>query len=82
MDLRLVWFALRHTQRPIWLWPAVLALGWFAFEPLNFTFPFLGVVDDAIVLPLLLHALVKFLPNDIRSDFSHIPGIRRGRRSA
>ena len=77
MDLRLLWFALRHGQRPIWLWPAVLILGWFALEPFNFAFPILGVMDDVILLPLLLHVLVKFLPNDIHSAFS----VTRGRRS-
>jgi uncharacterized membrane protein YkvA (DUF1232 family) len=82
MDLRLLWFALRHARRPIWLWPAVLILGGFAFEPLNFAFPLLGVVDDVILLPLVLHALVKFLPSDIRADFSRIAGVSRGRRSA
>jgi uncharacterized membrane protein YkvA (DUF1232 family) len=82
MDLRLLWFALRHAQRPIWLWPAVLVLGWFAFEPLNFALPLLGVVDDVIVLPLLLHALVKCLPNNVRSDFSGLSRVSRGRRSA
>jgi uncharacterized membrane protein YkvA (DUF1232 family) len=82
MDLRLLWFALRHAQRPIWLWPAVLVLGWVAIEPLNFAFPLLGVVDDLILLPLVLHTLVKFLPSDIRADFLHLTGIGRGRRSA
>jgi uncharacterized membrane protein YkvA (DUF1232 family) len=58
-DLRLVWQALRHPNRPIWLLPAALALGFFAFEPFNFAIPVLGVVDDLILLPLLLHALAK-----------------------
>jgi uncharacterized membrane protein YkvA (DUF1232 family) len=31
--------------------------------------PFVGVVDDFIVLPLLLHVLVSFLPLDIRTGF-------------
>ncbi len=56
-DLSLVWRALRHPDRPIWLLPAVLALGFFALEPFNFAIPVLGVVDDLFLLPLLLHGL-------------------------
>jgi uncharacterized membrane protein YkvA (DUF1232 family) len=58
-DLRLLWQALRHPNRPTWLLPATLALGFFAFEPFNFAIPVLGVIDDVFLLPLLLHALAK-----------------------
>ena len=56
-DLRLLWRALRHPNRPTWLLPATLALGFFALEPFNFAIPVLGVVDDLLLLPLLLHGL-------------------------
>jgi uncharacterized membrane protein YkvA (DUF1232 family) len=68
-DLRLLWFALRHPHRPVWLLPAALVLGFYALEPFNFVMPVIGVVDDLIVLPLLLHVLVSFLPLDIRAGF-------------
>jgi uncharacterized membrane protein YkvA (DUF1232 family) len=68
-DLRLLWFALRHPHRPVWLLPAALVLGFYALEPFNFVMPVVGVVDDFIVLPLLLHVLVSFLPLDIRAGF-------------
>jgi uncharacterized membrane protein YkvA (DUF1232 family) len=58
-DLAVLWAALRHPNRPHWLWPASLALGFFALEPFNFAIPLLGVVDDLVLLPLLLHALAK-----------------------
>jgi uncharacterized membrane protein YkvA (DUF1232 family) len=58
-DLRLVWMALRHPNRPAWLLPATLALGFFALEPFNFALPVLGVIDDLFLLPLLLHGLAK-----------------------
>jgi uncharacterized membrane protein YkvA (DUF1232 family) len=58
-DLRLLWLALRHPNRPTWLLPAALALGFFALEPFNFAIPVLGVVDDLFLLPLLLHGLAK-----------------------
>lgn len=58
-DLRLLWVALRHPNRPSWLLPATLALGFFTLEPFNFAIPILGVVDDLFLLPLLLHGLAK-----------------------
>ena len=56
-DLKLLWLALRHPNRPTWLLPATFALAFFAFEPFNFAIPVLGVVDDLLLLPLLLHGL-------------------------
>jgi uncharacterized membrane protein YkvA (DUF1232 family) len=58
-DLRLLWIALRHPNRPRWLLPATIALAFFALEPFNFALPFLGIVDDVFLLPLLLRLLVK-----------------------
>jgi len=52
--------ALRHPNRPRWLIPAMIALAFFALEPFNFAIPFLGIVDDVFVLPLLLSVLAKF----------------------
>jgi uncharacterized membrane protein YkvA (DUF1232 family) len=72
-DLRLLWFALRHQHRPAWLWPATLFLAVYALEPFNFAIPFLGVIDDFVILPLLLHALLKLLPLDIRLSFNQRP---------
>ena len=73
-DLRVLWFALRHRQRPVWLWPAAIIIALYAFEPLNFAVPALGVVDDLVLVPLVLHLLVKFLPLNIRLE----SGMRRG----
>ena len=67
-DLRVLWFALWHRHRPIWLWPAAIVLALYAFEPLNFALPALGVVDDLVLVPLILHLLVKFLPMNIRLE--------------
>jgi len=68
-DLRLLWFALRHRSRPLWLGPAAALLALYAVEPANFALPPLGLVDDFVLLPLLLHALLSFLPADIRAGF-------------
>lgn len=65
-DLRLAWFALRHPARPAWLLPALGLLGLYAISPLSYAVPLLGVVDDLVVVPLALHALLKLLPEPIR----------------
>jgi uncharacterized membrane protein YkvA (DUF1232 family) len=68
-DLRLLWFALRNPGRPAWLLPALAILGLYSLQPLNFALPVLGVVDDFILLPLLLHLMATLLPRDIRAGF-------------
>jgi uncharacterized membrane protein YkvA (DUF1232 family) len=69
-DIRMLWLALRHPNRPTWLLPATLALGCFAFEPFNFAIPLLGVVDDLFLLPLLLHGLAKIAEHTMRLPIS------------
>jgi uncharacterized membrane protein YkvA (DUF1232 family) len=69
-DLRLLWFALRHPSRPVWVVPAAAVLCCYATEPLNFALPLLGAVDDLVLLPLALHLLVASLPAEIRTDYA------------
>ncbi len=68
-DVRLLLFAMTHPDRPVWLWPAVLVLGFYALEPFNVAIPLLGIVDDLVVFPLVLHLLLMLLPETIRSGF-------------
>jgi uncharacterized membrane protein YkvA (DUF1232 family) len=76
-DLRLLWYALRHPRRPIWVLPAAILLVFYALEPFNFVVPAVGVVDDFVVLPLILHLLVQFLPLEIRAGYGLRPARRR-----
>ena len=73
-DLRLLWLALRHPNRPVWLLPATGLLAVFALEPANFAIPLLGAIDDLVLLPILLHALVGFLPRAVRATSGPTPG--------
>lgn len=61
-DLRMLWFALRHPSRPGWLLPVTILLGLYALSPFNFAIPMLGALDDFVVIPLVLHWIVKLLP--------------------
>jgi len=69
-DLRLLWFALRHPNRPLWLLPAAILIAFYAIEPFNFAVPLLGVVDDLVLLPLVLHGLLRLLPKEILDGFA------------
>lgn len=68
-DLRLLWFALRQPKRPAWLLPIAMLLALFALDPANFAIPVVGVVDDLVLLPMLLHLLLRYLPAEIRAGF-------------
>ena len=68
-DLRLIWYALRHPERPFWLLPVAALLAVYALDPANLALPVLGIVDDFLLLPFLLHLVVGFLPAGIRYDF-------------
>ena len=68
-DLRLLWFALRHPRRPLWLWPVAVVLGLYALDPVNFALPFAGMVDDLVLVPLLIHLVVRLLPTEIKTGF-------------
>jgi uncharacterized membrane protein YkvA (DUF1232 family) len=58
-DLRVLFTVLRTPNRPSWLVPSLIALTVFALEPFNFAVPFLGIVDDLFVLPLLVRLVAK-----------------------
>jgi uncharacterized membrane protein YkvA (DUF1232 family) len=67
-DLRLLVMALRRPDRPWWLLPVSLLLLWFALEPLNFAMPLVGAVDDFVLLPLLLRAIVMFAGRSVEGN--------------
>jgi uncharacterized membrane protein YkvA (DUF1232 family) len=67
-DLRLLVMALRRPDRPWWLLPVSLLLLWFALEPLNFAMPLVGAVDDFVLLPLLLRAIVMLAGRSVEGN--------------
>ena len=66
-DLKLLWRALKHPDRPTWLLPVTIVLAFFALDPLNLAMPMLGAVDDLVILPLALRALLSALPQHLKS---------------
>jgi len=69
-DLRLLWFALRHPRRPLWLWPVAVLLALYALDPVNFALPFAGLIDDLVLIPLLVHLVVRLLPTEIKAGYA------------
>ncbi|MGA7538701.1 MAG: hypothetical protein WBW93_08030 [Steroidobacteraceae bacterium] len=69
-DLRLLWFALRHPRRPLWLWPVAVLLALYALDPVNFALPFAGLIDDLVLVPLLVHLVVRLLPAEIKTAYA------------
>src|ERR1700739_1562397 len=65
-DLKLLWRALRHPDRPAWLLPATVLFAFFALDPLNLSMPVRGAFDDLVLLPLALRALLSALPQHLR----------------
>jgi uncharacterized membrane protein YkvA (DUF1232 family) len=80
-DLRLLWFAIRHEERPGWLLPGLACLALFVIEPLNFTVPVLGAVDEFVLVPLVLHGMVKMLPAHVVEGFARAYAGRLRRRT-
>ena len=72
-DLHLLRFALVHPRRPSWLVPALVLLALWALDPINFALPFAGAVDEFVIIPMLLHLLLRLLPADIRSGYRARP---------
>ena len=79
-DLRLLWFAIRHEQRPGWLLPGLAGLALLAVEPLNFAVPVFGVVDEFVLVPLVLHGMMKMLPVQVVEGFARAYAGRPRRR--
>jgi uncharacterized membrane protein YkvA (DUF1232 family) len=69
-DLRMLWFALRHPHKPVWLVPATVLLALYAISPLSYAIPFVGLADDLIVVPMLLHFLLGMLPETLKQGMT------------
>ncbi|MBK9136562.1 MAG: DUF1232 domain-containing protein [Betaproteobacteria bacterium] len=72
-DARLLWRALRHHQAPGWLKLGALAIVAYVIWPVDLIpefVPFLGVVDDIVVVPLAIRFLLDRLPAALRAEIA------------
>jgi uncharacterized membrane protein YkvA (DUF1232 family) len=67
-DARQLWFALRHPAAPRWLKVGAVLIVLYVLSPIDLipdAIPFVGVMDDLVLVPLAIRWLLKRLPADI-----------------
>lgn len=67
-DARQLWFALRHPGAPGWLKLGTALIALYLLSPVDLlpdALPFIGLVDDIVLVPLAIRWLLKRLPPDI-----------------
>ena len=67
-DARQLWFALRHPDAPSWLKWGTALIALYVLSPIDLipdVLPFVGMVDDLVLVPLAIRWLLKRLPPDI-----------------
>lgn len=72
-DARLLWRALRHRQAPGWLKLGALAIVAYVIWPVDLIpefVPFIGIVDDIVVVPLAIRFLLDRLPAALRAEIA------------
>jgi uncharacterized membrane protein YkvA (DUF1232 family) len=76
-DVRRLWFALRHPAAPGWLKLGTALIVLYLLSPIELipdTIPFIGVVDDLVLVPLAIRWLLARLPAGIRDDLARSGG--------
>ena len=77
-DARQLWFALRHPSAPTWLKAGTALIVLYLFSPVELipdVIPFVGAIDDIVLVPLAIRWLLKRLPPEI----ANASAARRGR---
>ena len=67
-DARQLWAALRHPAAPGWLKLGTGLIALYVLSPIDLipdVLPFVGAIDDIVVVPLAIRWLLKRLPPDI-----------------
>ena len=70
-DARCLWFALRHPAAPGWLKVGAALVALYLVSPIDLipdAIPFVGLVDDIVLVPLAIRWLLGRLPDHIRAD--------------
>ena len=64
-DARQLWHALRHPAAPAWLKIGTALLVLYVLSPIDLipdVIPFVGVVDDIVLVPLAIRWMLRRLP--------------------
>lgn len=77
-DARLLWRAVRHPQSPGWLKLGTLGIALYLISPIDVipeVIPFIGVLDDIVLVPLAIRFLLNRLPAHLRTDIGAGPRV-------
>ena len=77
-DARQLWFALRHPLAPGWLKLGAALVALYVVSPIDVVpdfIPFVGAMDDLVLVPLAIRWLLKRLPPEL----AQATAARRGR---
>lgn len=77
-DAKRLWFAVRHPGAPGWLKLGTVLILVYLVSPFDLvpeTIPFLGVVDDLVLLPAAIRWMLNRLPAEMRADVDRRAGI-------
>ncbi|WP_295642612.1 DUF1232 domain-containing protein [uncultured Methylibium sp.] len=70
-DARRLWIALRHPQAPRWLKVGTALVLLYLVSPIDLipdALPFIGVVDDLVLVPTAIRFMLRRLPPDLQRD--------------
>ena len=72
-DARQLWFALRHPAAPGWLKLGTALIALYLVSPIDVVpdfLPFVGVLDDLVIVPFAIRWLLKRLPPEVANAAS------------
>nr|WP_309249243.1 YkvA family protein [Mixta mediterraneensis] len=81
-DVLILWFACRDPRTPWWFRIVAVGLAAYAISPIDFNpdfIPIVGLLDDAIIIPLGVMILLRLLPREIHSSAAGRAEVQRAR---
>ncbi|RPE00344.1 DUF1232 domain-containing protein [Candidatus Pantoea deserta] len=81
-DVLTLWFACRDPRTPWWFRLLAFGLVAYALSPIDLIpdfIPIIGLLDDAIIVPLGVLLLLRLLPRDVRISSAERAEVQRAR---
>ncbi|MBK0126956.1 DUF1232 domain-containing protein [Pantoea sp. S61] len=81
-DVLTLWFACRDPRTPLWFKLLAFGIVAYALSPIDLIpdfIPIIGLLDDAIIVPLGVIILLRLLPREIRISSAERADVQRAR---
>ncbi|UXO69654.1 YkvA family protein [Pantoea dispersa] len=81
-DVLTLWFACRDPRTPWWFKLLAFVIVAYALSPIDLIpdfIPIIGLLDDAIIIPLGVMILLRLLPRDVRISSAERAEVQRAR---